>query len=72
MFLLKKKKERTSVKTWRDNRCRDCNYVNEDLTRWRSSFYGVSDKQPKERFLEKGSTLASGEPLTIGNAYEST
>ena len=41
-------------------------------TRWRSSFYGVSDEQQKERFLGKGGTLARGEAIKIGKAYEST
>ena len=41
-------------------------------TRWRSSFYGVSDEQQKERFLGKGGTLAGGEAIKIGKASEST
>ena len=46
--------------------CRDCNYVDEDYTRWRSSSYSVSDEQQKERFLGKGGTLARGEDIKIG------
>ena len=42
-----------------------------DKRQEKSSVYVASLKQPKERFLEKASTFARGEAMTIGRAYES-